>query len=197
LASIRLGVIADTHIPDRLPCLPAQVREAFRGVKAILHAGDVSRPEVLEDLGRIAPVHAVAGNSDFMHLRLPLDRVVEVGGARIGLTHGHGGWGRYLWQKVQYLAAGYDEGRYVRLACARFQNVEAVVFGHTHRPVLRREAGVLVFNPGSLGPDYYAPYCGPAVGLLHIRAGKVDAEIIRLETVDTPAAQPLVEAGAR
>lgn len=177
-----LGVIADTHIPDRLSALPPEVNDVFHGVTAILHAGDVSAPWVLEELGALAPVFAVAGNTD-IRLNLPPDRLLEFGGARIGLTHGHGGWGQYLWQKVVYLAAGYDVTRYVRLARSRFGAVEAIVFGHTHRSVNRCEDGILMFNPGSLGPDYFPPQRGPTVGLLHILNGQVSAEIVSLRAL--------------
>jgi uncharacterized protein len=180
LSEITLGVIADTHVPDRMAALPPEIADVFRGVTAILHAGDVSEPSVLDELACIAPVHAVAGNTDVLHQRLPTDLLLEFGGARIGLTHGHGGWGQYLWQKAVYLAAGYDVTRYMRLARARFGPVDAVVFGHTHRPVNVVYQGVLIFNPGSVAPDYFPPDGGAAVGLLHIEAGRVRGEIVRL-----------------
>ena len=176
---LTIGVVADTHIPDRMRAIPERVYGIFDGVTAILHAGDLSAPRVLDDLGRIAPVHAVAGNSDFLRLRLPLNRVLEFDGVRIGLTHGHGGWGRYLVEKVIYHAAGYRVRRYLRLARSRFAEVDVVVFGHTHRPMNCWDEGVLMFNPGSLGPDYVPPN-GPAVGLLRIEAGTVLGEIVGL-----------------
>ncbi|MBI3361937.1 MAG: metallophosphoesterase family protein [Chloroflexi bacterium] len=175
---IALGVVADTHIPERMKALPPEVHDVFRGVTAILHAGDVSTQPVLDELETIAPVYAVAGNRDFL-LGLPSDLVLEFGGVRIGMTHGHGGWRTYLVEKVVYHAAGYHLGRYTRLARARFSDVQAIVFGHIHRPVNQLEDGVLMFNPGSLGPDYFPPH-GPAVGLLTIEAGRVRGEIVRL-----------------
>jgi uncharacterized protein len=181
LSTLTLGVIADTHIPDRMRALPRQVGDVFQGVTAILHAGDVSSPRVLEELERLAPVYAVAGNRDFPRLRLPKDRVLEFGGVRIGLTHGHGDWGRYLYEKVRYITGYYDGPRYVRLARARFGEVDVVVFGHTHRAVCTQKDGALVFNPGSVGPDYYAPNFAPAVGLLRITDGQVSARIVVLK----------------
>lgn len=178
---ITLGVIADTHIPDRMKKLPPQVREVFRGVTAILHAGDVSTASVLDELGTMAPVHAVAGNSDFVRLNLPRDRVLEFGGVRIGLTHGHGGWGRYLLEKIVYHTVGFRLTRFTALARSSFAgaHVLAVVFGHIHRPVNRWEEGVLMFNPGSLAPDYFPPH-GPAVGLLRLDGGRVTGEIVQI-----------------
>jgi putative phosphoesterase len=72
---ITLGVIADTHIPDRARSLDPQLLSIFDAaqVKAILHAGDVCVPRILDELGEIAPVHAVRGNRDLWALRqLPL-----------------------------------------------------------------------------------------------------------------------------
>jgi putative phosphoesterase len=178
--TITVGVIADTHIPDRMRQLPADLPRLFAGVAAILHAGDVTAPAVLDDLARIAPVHAVAGNADFGRLRLPSDLTLEFEGVRIGLTHGHGGWRRYLWEKVMYAVGGYQGRRNAVLAQARFAGVKAVVFGHTHRPFNRLLNGVLAFNPGSVGPDYFAPY-GAAVGLLTIEAGQVRGKIVPVE----------------
>ena len=62
-----LGVLADTHIPDRVNQLNPRVLEIFQQaeVNAILHAGDVSVPRVLEELGQVAPVHAVRGKSRY------------------------------------------------------------------------------------------------------------------------------------
>ena len=63
---IRLGVISDTHIPDRARRLNERVIPVFReaGVSAILHAGDVSTPRVLKQLEEVAPVYATRGNRD-------------------------------------------------------------------------------------------------------------------------------------
>ena len=104
-----LGVIADTHIPDRSKALHTAVLPAFEeaGVEAILHAGDVSTPRVIEELEAVAPVVAVLGNRDWLALRhLPLTRVLEYDGLQIGMTHGHGGLRAYLAEKVGYLLNG-------------------------------------------------------------------------------------------
>lgn len=180
---ITLGVVADTHVPDRMRALPPTLWEALAGVDAILHAGDISLPEVLTALERVAPVYAVAGNADFL-LRLPLDRVLTFGGVRIGLTHGHGGWRHYaparlrawlLGEGLSLSAAGTLA--YLQRVRRRFSEVQVVVFGHTHRPVNQVVEGALLFNPGSLGPDYRAPH-GPAIGRLVIADGAVSGTLV-------------------
>ena len=164
---------------DRLRELTPGVLEALAGVDAILHAGDVVRRRVLDQLAEVAPVQAVAGNRDF-GLGLPLDRVLEFEGVRLGLTHGHGGWLGYAREKLLYVTVGYHLSRYVQQVRARFagQGVQAIVFGHSHRQVNVVVDGVLLFNPGSAGPDYYGPLHGPSVGRLTIDGGAVRGEIV-------------------
>jgi uncharacterized protein len=176
---VRLGIVADSHIPDRMRALPPATFEALAGVDAILHAGDICVQRVLDALGELAPVYAVRGNRD-VFLRLPLDRELTFEGVRLGLTHGHGGLGRYAREKLLALMFGYYHARFLRQVRRRFGSVQAVVFGHSHRPVNDVMNGVLMFNPGSLGPDYRRPY-GPAVGVLTIAHGAVRGEIIRLD----------------
>jgi putative phosphoesterase len=176
---VRLGVVADSHIPDRMRVLPPEAFEALAGVDAILHAGDICVQRVLDALGELAPVYAVRGNRD-LALRLPLDRVLTFEGVRLGLTHGHGGWRGYVREKLLTYALGYYHTGFLRQVRARFDAVQAVVFGHSHRPVNFVMNGVLMFNPGSLGPDYRRPH-GPAVGLLTIASGTVKGEIIQLD----------------
>lgn len=175
-----IGIIADTHVPQRLPRLPESIDRAFRGVDLILHAGDLNSLSVLGDLNRIAPTLAVAGNADLFGTGLPRRHVIEIGGKRIGLTHGHGNWPRYLWRKVVDLY-GYDTNFYARAALAEFASdrVDAVVFGHTHRPYHEQFGRVLVFNPGPVAPDYYTTR-GPQVGLLHVDPDRLSAEVIEL-----------------
>ena len=173
-----IGVVADTHVPHRLPCLPANLKPALRGVDLILHAGDISSPSVLMELAEIAPVQAVAGNADLLGHRLPLTRVVEIEGRRIGLVHGHGGWARYLMGKVRDQLR-YSEEYYVRIAQRSFGSVDAIVFGHTHRAFCQTRAGVLLFNPGPVAPDYYFGD-RPQVGLLRVEADRIEAEVIAL-----------------
>jgi putative phosphoesterase len=173
---ITLGVVADTHIPDRMRALPPAALDALKGVDAILHAGDVCVRSVLDDLARIAPVHAVGGNRD-LFVRLPRTLRLEFEGVRVGLTHGHGGLAGYVREKLRYYTVGFTTGHYLNQVRAVFTDVEVIVFGHSHRPINEERDGVLLFNPGSLGPDYRPPV-GPAIGRLTIERGAVRGEII-------------------
>jgi putative phosphoesterase len=173
-----VGVIADTHVPQRLKCLPPGIAKVFDGVALILHVGDINSRCVLDELGRIAPVAAVAGNAD-LWLDLPRSRIVQVEGCRIGLTHGHGGWRRYFLDKFRDKLGHYDLARYLRYASEAFRDVDVVISGHTHRPHLAYVGKVLLFNPGAVAPDYYTTV-GPTVGLLRVKAGVAWAELVRL-----------------
>ncbi len=173
-----IGVVADTHVPQRLARLPENLTAALRGVDLILHAGDITSRRVLIELGEIAPVQAVVGNADLFLRDLPLTRVIEIEGKRIGLVHGHGGWAKYLTGKVRDWL-GYREEYYLNIVARSFGNVDAIVFGHTHRPHTEIRAGVLLFNPGPVAPTYYDSL-GPQIGLLHVSPQGLTTEIVRL-----------------
>jgi uncharacterized protein len=107
----------------------------LRRADLIIHGGDFSAASVLEELRALGPpVHAVYGNADEPVLRdlLPKELVVEVEAVRIGVVH------------IPGPVAGREE-RLVR----RFPRCDAVVFGHTHLPVVERAGGVWLLNPGS------------------------------------------------
>jgi putative phosphoesterase len=109
--------------------------EALRGADLVLHGGDLSTATVLDELRALGPpVEAVHGNADEPALRalLPKEHVVEIERVRIGIIH----------------VPGPAAGREARLA-GRFPGCDAVVFGHTHVPVVEQVDGVWLLNPGS------------------------------------------------
>lgn len=169
-----IGVTSDTHVPDRARRLDPRVISLFEssGVGAILHAGDISMPDVLAQLAEAAPVYAVRGNRDWFGLRgLPLQRRLEFGGVQIGLAHGHGGWRRYLIDRVYFARHGYRHERLIPRLVTSFPDVKVIVFGHGHIPLNRWQNGQLLFNPGSPHfPD--RKDLAPSVGFLHISAGR-------------------------
>nr|WP_216671433.1 metallophosphoesterase [Saccharibacillus qingshengii] len=139
---IRIVVVSDTHMPRMAKALPPRLVEELAEADLILHAGDWTSPEVYDLLAVYAPVHGVAGNNDGPAIveRWGYRRIVEIGGWRIGLTHGHLGRGS---TEANALAAFEDE------------EVDIVVFGHSHIPLSRtvpnpkREGSLTLFNPGS------------------------------------------------
>jgi len=178
-----LGVLADTHIPDRASQLNPQVIKRFReaGVAAILHAGDVSVPRVLEELEQVAPVYAVRGNRDIFYLRnLPLQIQLKFEGISIGMAHGHGTFSRYMIDKVHQRVYGRLVERYYKRMLQTFPDMDVIVFGHLHEPCNIHLEGKLLFNPGSTSYPY--PWGDPAAfGLLHLEPGKEpQGEIIEI-----------------
>jgi putative phosphoesterase len=149
----RIGVVSDTHCPEFLDRLPDRLFDALRGVDLILHAGDVNEPEVIAELGRIAPVEAIRGDHDRTLATLPTSREITVEGRRIVLVHGH----RTRWlEEPQTLlwtpTLGYfhPHAGLPRALCRRFPGADVIVFGHTHRPHIETRVGTLLFNPGGV-----------------------------------------------
>lgn len=183
---ITLGLVADTHVPDRRPALRPGVLAEFRQARVftILHAGDISTPRVLAELETVAPVVAVRGNRDWFGFDdLPYHRVIMVGAVNIGLTHGHGSWGKYFWDKLRYLLRGpqsFEVARYRAMGIFASKDTDVIVFGHNHEPLIKHDNGRLVVNPGSACTQAL-PGKPPTIALLHIEGRKARAEIIPLD----------------
>jgi hypothetical protein len=150
---ILIGVISDTH-----GVLRPEALDALGGSEHIIHAGDVGKPEILDQLAEIAPVTAVRGNIDkgTWARTLPEAQVVELSGISIYVLHDLG----RLDLKPQ--AAGF----------------KVVIFGHSHVPKQEMRDGVLYFNPGSAGPRRFK--LPITVGRLISEGESVRGEIIRI-----------------
>ncbi|MGA9507508.1 MAG: metallophosphoesterase family protein [Candidatus Sulfotelmatobacter sp.] len=141
-----IGVISDTH-----GLLRAEAIEALRGSDHIIHAGDVGAPDILDNLGAIAPVTAVRGNVDKgpWAERLPVAEVFEVRGLSIYVLHD------LAQLDLKPKAAGFS----------------AVISGHTHVPKQEMRDGVLYLNPGSAGPRRFK--LPVSIGKLVVENGRV------------------------
>jgi uncharacterized protein len=153
LKTISIGVISDTHGLFRPEAIAA-----LRGSEHIIHAGDIGKPEILDQLRQIAPVTAVRGNVDInlWARKLPETEVVELGGIAIYVLHDLGQL------DLNPQAAGF----------------RVVISGHSHVPKTETRDGVLYFNPGSAGPRRFK--LPITLGKLTIANGIVAAEIISL-----------------
>lgn len=162
---MKIACISDTHISHGTGKLPKALYEGLKGSDLILHAGDITSMDVIEELSAIAPVEAVAGNMDGWDIagKLPEDRVIEAAGLKIGLTHGGG-------------SVSDIEDRVL----ARFEkdNVDCVVFGHSHRATVKWVGRVLLVNPGSPTDKRWAPFNSYAVIIAD--SDGISAEIVRL-----------------
>ena len=149
-----IGVISDTH-----GLLRPEAIDALRGSDAIIHAGDVGDSQIVTRLESIAPLTLVRGNIDTSAWRrkLPETNVLEAGGLSLFVLH-----------NVQELdldpvAAGFA----------------ALIFGHSHQPLIDWRKGVLFFNPGSAGPRRFR--LPVSIGRITIEKGKLKPEVIELK----------------
>jgi putative phosphoesterase len=183
-ATMRIGLISDTHIPEACEHLPERVFDALGGVDLVMHAGDVYLNRVLDELARIAPVIAALGNGDEgegghrFHLepdaRVRVAHMLEVEGVRVGLAH------------ALPTPDETSERVFHDAMRAHFGGpVDVLVLGHSHVEGVVRFGGTLVVNPGSATLPHNLVGVPGTVGILEIRpGGEISAEIIRLgETI--------------
>ncbi|MDP9265023.1 MAG: metallophosphatase family protein [Chloroflexota bacterium] len=162
--AVRIVVLADTHIPDFARALPASIVPALRGTDLILHAGDVTAADVLEELRAYAPVRAAMGNNDRADVAAwgATEEVrLELSGIAIAMVH----------------IGGPREGRERRLR-RRFPDARVILFGHSHIPWNTEAGGVRYFNPGS--PTWKRRQTVPTYGVLDVLNGRVRARIVEL-----------------
>lgn len=159
---MKIGVISDTHIPVNTGKIPHKILEDFKGVELILHAGDLVEMSVFDTLRKIAPLFAVFGNMDSYQVKktLPQKETIKVKKFKIGIVHG---WGNS--EELKNNVKG------------EFENVDVIVYGHSHSPVNEFAEGVLFFNPGSPTDKIYAPY--NCYGILEINKN-IEGRIIKL-----------------
>ena len=174
-----IGLLSDTHIAFPDQTLPTQIKDTFRGVDLILHAGDVWIPWVLDELESVAPILVAMGDddmeSDFGNdSRLAKRQVLSMEGITLWVTH----------IKPRYGLISRDGQSYSSLFSRQKQDPEdppdVVVFGHSHFAEIENYKGVLLVNPGSPTLPTYIPKLG-TVGLLTVNSGQVEARLVQLE----------------
>ena len=151
---MRIGVISDTHV-NSFNDIPAPILAKLAEVDLIVHAGDFTEMAVLEGLRTLGELKAVCGNMDSGEIKrmLPLQEVFVANGKRIGLTHGSGGpWG--IAKRTRQM----------------FDDVDIIIYGHSHEPYNKVIQRALLFNPGRARESF---------GLLTIEDG-IEAKVIKL-----------------
>jgi putative phosphoesterase len=160
---MKVAVLSDTHAPRYWKACPPEVARRLAGADLILHAGDVCRAWVLEELAVFAPVRAVLGNNDDPDVAAwgaPETLELDLDGLGVAMVHD----------------AGPAAGRAGRLR-RRFPRAELVVFGHSHIPLDETGEGVRIFNPGSPTEKRRQPR--GTMGLLRVEGGRlVEAGIV-------------------
>jgi len=152
-----IGLISDTH-----GLLRPEAIEALRDSELILHAGDVGKSEILDELRKLAPVVAIRGNVDTSPwaAKLRQTEVVETTAATFYLIHNISDL------DLEPAAAG----------------IHVVLFGHSHQPAQYEKNGVLYINPGSAGPRrFHLPI---SLARLNLTAKPWAVEFVTLNLTD-------------
>ncbi len=166
---MRIGVVSDTHMSKNEKSLPQALIAEFRKVDQILHLGDWVDLEIYDLLAELAPVEGIAGNNDGTEIiaRFGERKIVTLEGVRIGMIHGH----------APYSGKGTDGNALLAFAD---EQVDVILFGHSHQPLLHKQNGILLFNPGS--PTDKRREKLYSFGLLDIEEGRVSARHVFYES---------------
>jgi putative phosphoesterase len=157
---VLIGVISDTH-----GLLRPEATAALAGAEHILHAGDVGDARILDELRRIAPVTAIRGNVDLRGecSLLPATEAVELGG------------------KLFYLVHSVHDLDIDPVAA----QVDVIISGHSHKPLIERKKGVMYLNPGSAGPRRFS--LPVSVALLTVSPSQLESRIVELSVENAPS----------
>lgn len=121
---MKIVILSDTH-----GLLRPRVVEYLKTADVILHAGDINKPDIVEQLRQYAPLYVVRGNNDKEWAKaLPHDLTVTLDGVRFYMVHNK------------------------KEAAPDFANTDVMVFGHSHKYLQEEKDGILWLNPGSCGP---------------------------------------------
>lgn len=158
---MKIGVISDTHLKTPDPDFKKIIELYFKDVDKIFHVGDFIDLSIAEYLSKIKELVAVAGNMDPFTIQrsFPKKRIVELSGIKIGLIHGD----------------GPPFGIESRIK-EEFDEVNVIVYGHTHTPSNHKVKDILFFNPGSLTRSFIDK---GTIGILYIE-DKIRGEIIKI-----------------
>lgn len=156
---MKIVVMSDTHLGEMNEQFKTLCTEFCNDADMVIHLGDWDKVAVLNYLEQY-PLEAVAGNMDehSIQKRLPHQKIVKAGSFKLGISHG---WGP-------------PTGIRKRLE-PQFTGVDAILFGHTHQPLILEENGLLWFNPGSVFLGRGA--LQRSIGVLRIK-DKIHAEIV-------------------
>jgi putative phosphoesterase len=174
---MRVGLISDTHIPDRDQKLPLQVIGAFKDVDLIIHAGDLYSASVLDDLEKIAPVIAARGDDDWIadDHRLKDKQILSIEGLSVWVIHQFAALNFYS----KGLISLEDATEYIK---GYSTLPDIFVFGHSHKALTVKIQNTLFINPGSATYPDHVPTLG-TVSILAVSSGKYELETLPLQDI--------------
>lgn len=187
-----IGIISDTHMPQRWPSLPTAVSQIFANVDIIFHAGDVGELWVLDELSQLAPVIAVHGNDDTADSQreLPYQQIITINGLRILLWHSH--YQNRVDEMHTRLNDSLIDGCLRSVARGKSAGAELVIFGHWHIPLIFESEGVTVMNPGALASgNHFRQHMIQTVALLFmLKNGRFHITHVNLAEPERPFTLP-------
>ncbi len=158
-------VISDTHL-KRPDGLPQKIIEQLNIADLAIHAGDVVTLDVLNGLRDLTKVVAVCGNMDQDAVRnaLKTKTTIQIEGLKIGIIHG----------------AGSPNNIEYRIR-SEFTDVQIIIYGHSHLPVIDEWDDIIMFNPGSAIDNRFTPQ--PTFGWMVLDGVRFTGQIISLDGV--------------
>ncbi|MBB6454767.1 hypothetical protein HNQ94_003256 [Salirhabdus euzebyi] len=150
---MKVVVISDTHMPKRGMRFPQTLLKALSDADLIIHLGDWLSIDVYEKLKQFGRIEGVHGNVDTEEIKqlFPAKKILKINEIKIGIVHGHG-----------------DKKTTEKRVLEAFEGeeVDCILFGHSHMPLLKFNNKTLLFNPGSAKDKRKMPYY--SFGILHI-----------------------------
>ena len=160
---MKLGVLSDSHAYD-FADLPKQAVILLESMDLIIHAGDYTGKGLVDKLRKLGNFKGVYGNMDSFSVKeeLPEKMILELNGFKVGVTHPSEG--------------GSPFGIENRIK-KKFEEVDVIIFGHTHLPKNEVICGILYFNPGSITGKFPAQH--KTFGILEID-NEINGKIVKL-----------------
>jgi len=178
---MRIGLIADTHVPDIEEKIPHEIMSAFQGVDLILHAGDIYVPSVLNDLETIAPVLAARGDDDDGDIgldhRVKNKHILEVESRTIWLVHERPFALRFPDMPSSLILPPLKDKNGEELK--KEDPPDIYIFGHEHCTVQKQVENTLYVNPGSPTYLHYKRGLG-TVAILDINPDTAEVHFLQL-----------------
>lgn len=165
--STRIAVISDTHVGQRISAYPLDFLSRLRDFDVVIHAGDHSNLDALEELESLEKYYAVRGNMDEITVssRLENQIVFQIEGINIGLIHG---WGQPIGLPGK-----------IRKKFDKYNPIpDIIIFGHTHEPFDQDISGIRMLNPGAFSGNLFSR--SGSYAILTIDDKDVDWELVNV-----------------
>ncbi len=157
-----IGVLSDSHIPGHAKNLPGSIFEIFKNTDLIIHCGDITTHNVINELNSIALTYTVKGNMDPDNITFPSELIFKINGQFIFcITHGNGdpfSLKQKLYKKFQ------------------IYKPDIIIFGHSHISENSKYNEIIMFNPGSCTHGL----TGNSVGIINFKEGRIAGEIRKI-----------------